>query len=396
MTSRKDTEVFSAMMGHMTRAQESNNRMWQVLGVAGAAVALVVAVVQSFPVDARQPREFLFAAPIVVAALMVLRWLFPSAWMTFRSRPELLVPIGLVVLASTTIELVAVLPAVGTLFIPSWTTSFLGLSLGLSLGTVLQMIVRTGFAAWQTDLLWRFAQGDSAPDLAPWIPIRKHFLRAFAALATGVGVLLACIVPAVALGSMAMVVGVFAMLMIGIVWNLVTVALLPTVMYYPRPLLSALGAGLARSWMLKGRLWQPLAAQLVLLGLVVMVRAHFTATTPTTDRGSPVTSVSQESKTNVKWQVNAFWVGGYENHCRWFSQYAAALETPQVALITEALAILFLVVAAAMKWTVIGALIGPVSEAPSHVPAPGLLKKPPPDNDNFAFRTRASFASAAD
>ena len=59
---------------------------------------------------------------------------------------------------------------------------------------------------------------------------------------------------------------------------------------------------------------------------------------------------------SVKWQANAFWVGGYEHGCRWYTKYAEALNAPTVPLITQLLTLILLVVAGAMKMTVMGEL----------------------------------------
>ncbi|MEO2013319.1 MAG: hypothetical protein ABGZ53_03010 [Fuerstiella sp.] len=190
--------------------------------------------------------------------------------------------------------------------------------------------------------------GHVAVDLAPWPPIRQHFVRTFGVLAIGVGVLLASLVPAMAIGSTALVFGLLAMGGIGIVWNLCTVALLPVAISSRLHWLQAIRKGIMLSWALKARWWKQLRAHLVLLGLVVFLRVHFTTTV-----ALPNANVTHQTKTNVNCQVNAFWVGGYENRCRWNTKYAAALETKQVPIITKVLSLLFLVMAVAMKLTVI-------------------------------------------
>jgi hypothetical protein len=345
--------------------KDSSNRIWRVLALVGVAAALLTALVQSFPFEPRQARHFLFAGLIIGATLIVLRTLFRAAWENAMSTPDWLVPIGVMMLASTTVEFMGMSPLLKAEFTPSWFKS-LGSWFSLSLSMVLHMIVMTAYAAWQTDLLWRTAQGGATPELAPWIPIRRHFLRTFVVLAIGLGVLLVSMLPAMALlGSKTILVGLLAMGLIGIVWNLVTVALLPVVILSPSSLLVAIREGFHHSWHLKGQWWKQLMAHLVLLGLLVFLRVHFTTTVQTTDVVKSVAQVPLQTIVRTNVHVNAFWVGGYENKCRWYSKYALAIDTKQVPMITKMLSLLFLVVAVAMKWTVIHRLVSKV-KFPGH------------------------------
>ena len=103
--------------------------------------------------------------------------------------------------------------------------------------------------------------------------------------------------------------------------------------------------------------WAQLLAHLLLLGLLIFLRVDFSKTERTVDPVNQSSYVNRESKTNVSWQVDAFWVGGYEHQCRWYTKYAAELETKPVPIITALLSLLFLVVAVGMKLTVIRELV---------------------------------------
>jgi len=329
------------------------NRLWRVTSVLGVIIALVIAAFQSFPLEPRQGRGVLVALVIAVAAIVVLRLLFPFAWRTLWRRPDLLVPVGIVVLVVQFLGLMAKAPLLGSLFEPEWSANVLGISFGLSLGGVLSVVVWTAFAAWQTDLLWRALHQDTVLSLAPWPVVREKFLRALGALAVGVIVLLVCLVPILAVGLVTFLLALPAMAALGILWNLVTAALLPVTLFRPGPISAALRDGLRHSWELKGRWWRQLLAQLLLLGLVTVLAVSFTATSTRTDPSGRTRQVNRQTKSNVKWNVNAFWVGGYEYQCRWYSKYAEAIEAEPVPIISQLLMLLFLVLAVAMKMTVI-------------------------------------------
>ncbi len=143
-------------------AQSAAKTLETAFGECSASSAsLLIALGQSFPFEPWQIRQFFFAALIVGVTLIVLRTLFRSAWETFAGYSDLLLPIGVVTLASTTLELLVLVPSLHFVLTPSLSKVVYGLSLALSVKTVLRMIVWTAYAAWKTDLLWRRLQATS-------------------------------------------------------------------------------------------------------------------------------------------------------------------------------------------------------------------------------------------
>lgn len=334
-------EMVGAEIGPSSGAE--SNGTWILLGIVSAVAALAISAWNSFPLQPTQGRQVLFVAVIAVIALIVLRLVFRSAWRVFRSRPVLLVPIGVVAGVSQLAALLPRLPVLGAMFLPEWTASLMGVTIELSLGILLTIAIWTAYAAWQTELLWRSTCGDTGLSLSPWRPVREGFWRALLALGLGNGVLLVAIVPVIALGVVAFPVAVLGMGALGIGWNVCTAALLPVTLFSPEPLSQSVRSGFQLSWRLKSRWWFQLLAQLLLLGLVVIVTAHFASSTASGSRTSQ----------NTKWSVNAFWAGGYEHNCRWHAKYAEALESGPVPLLSQILAWICLTVAVAMKLTVI-------------------------------------------
>jgi len=284
------------------------------------------------------------------------------------------VPVGVVVGADQLLGLLHKLPLLAALLTPQWTARLLGLSLGLSVGIVVNMALWTAFAAWQTDLLWRAMRGESPLNLSPWPSLQRYFLRAFLALAVGMGVLLLGLIPILAIGAVLFVVAIPAMGVFGVVWNLATAALLPVTLFSSRPLGASLAGGLRVSWDMKGRWWRGLLAQLLLLGLIIVLRVHFTRSAAEL-QGMGRGQMGMHTQTSVKWHVNAFWVGGFEHSCRWYTKYAEALETSPVPLVGEGLGLVFLVLAVAMKLTVLGELSGAADAVFGEKP---LTAVPPP------------------
>lgn len=334
---------------------DSDSSLWRPGAFVGVVAALVIAAAHSFPLQARQGRLFLFAAVLVIAAWLALQFAFREPWRRCRRQWDLLVPIGIVAGVEQLSGLLARMPLLGQAFVPQWTLRLFSLSVSVSLSTVLNLLIWTAFAAWETDLLWRACQGDGTLRLAPWQSVRNHFLRSLAVLSLGVGVLLISLIPILAIGGVLFVLVIPLMGMLSISWNLATAALLPATLFRHAPLWESLKFGLRFSWRHKGRWWRGMLVQLMLLGLFVLIRVQYANST--TDYGPSTRGTSINTVSSVKWQVNAFWIGGYENGCRWYTKYAEALDVPLVPLVSQVLGMLFLVVAVTVKLTVIKVLV---------------------------------------
>ncbi len=241
--------------------------VWRLAAVVGVFAAVVIAALDSFPLQPRQGRLFFLAAGIALAAWSVLHFVFPGPWRRLRRQWDLLVPIGIVAGVEQLFALLDRVPFLSAIFAPNWSLRLVSLSLSVSLGTVVNIIVWTAFAAWQTDLLWRELLNEGPLRLGPLPPIRRYFLRSLAALSIGVGVLLLALVPILAIGAVMFVVAVPLMLVLGAAWNLTTVALLPTTLFKSAPLGESLKFGLHLSWHWKGR-WVAVCFPVVAVGFV--------------------------------------------------------------------------------------------------------------------------------
>jgi len=155
----------------------------------------------------------------------------PEACEILSERRGLLVPVGFVLAAQALFGLLTRIPGLHELLTDGANFNLLGISVALSLATVYSIVIWTAFASWQTDLLWRAVHGEDQPSLAPGPPIRQHFFRVQAALAVGVVVMLVALIPALALSALVMILGLLVMGALGVIWNLLTVVLLPVTMY---------------------------------------------------------------------------------------------------------------------------------------------------------------------
>jgi hypothetical protein len=310
----------------------------RLLAIVGPAAVLLWQVVTSPPLLPRQ--HVCLVAFLVLALAVTLSLLLVRVPPALLRHGDLLVPLGLYVAAVPLANGALTLPALAALAAPWWSGQILGLGLSLSAALVLQIGLAVFYGGWTTRLIVQAAERgrtDLVGALAgPW----RWFGRVFVAEMIGWGVLLALIVPALAIASVAMPVTLIFIGVASLLWNLATAALLPVVVASRRPLGAALADGFRAGWREKGRWWHVVVVQMLLLGWVTFLSVSFTAST---GPGKVTT------KSTTTWNVNGFWTGGYEDNSRWYGKVAEVYETQPLALATTLLGLLFGVLAVAVK-----------------------------------------------
>jgi hypothetical protein len=260
--------------------------------------------------------------------------------------PDLLVPLGLYVTVEAVGGALAAVPAVAALLAPNWPVKVFSISLTLSVAFAAQVVLGVVYLGWTTTLVLQAVREDRTDLVAALAGVGRWFLRVLAVGLLGWGVLFVGLALALAVGSGAIVLALVLMAAGTLVWNLATAALLPVAVAEDRTSLgSAVRAGLRVSWAGKGRWWVPVVAQMVLLGWVTYV--HVTITT-----NPRPGAVRTQTKSN--WRVNGFWTGGYEDTCRWHADVMNTVEARPLPVVTTLLALLFTVLALAVKLRIAG------------------------------------------
>jgi hypothetical protein len=179
----------------------------------------------------------------------------------------------------------------------------------------------------------------------------------------GYGILFGALIPIIALGSLSIEMGLFILLVFVVAWNFLTFALLPVMVMDRAPFGEALGEGFRLSWELKAR-WAPqLIAQLVILGIFVIVHVEYTDVSPG--------GWHRQKTTN--YNVHGFWAGGYLDAEHWHEDYMSAVKSEPVPFVSAALTLLFIVMAVCIKIHAIRALWDELKPEP----------EPPPEPDEF-------------
>jgi hypothetical protein len=337
----------------------------------GAAAVLLQQAVTDLPLKARQEAGFLVLVLALLAVVLTLRLLLPAATRKLLRHKDLLVPLGLLVLAEGVLGWLLLLPVAAVLV--AFRPLHLGvLTLSLSGAAVLGVLLRAAYGTWATTLILDAVRRDRADPLEALGGLRRWFWRVLGLECIGWGALFAGLALALALAAAAQP---LAILLIGagsLLWNLATAALLPVALDDRLSFGAALRAGIGASWAHRGRWWKPVMVQLLLLGAFTFVSVSYTET-------SGPGGVTTHTTTN--WGVNGFWTGGYTDDCRWYGALMQALEAPKLGMVNTALGLLFGVLAVTVKLHIVTALEGPTPPVAGSAPEGGAGPWRPVEGD---------------
>jgi hypothetical protein len=337
----------------------------RTIALAGTGVVFVQELVSAFPLKARQEAGFLLLVVAVLAVGLVLRFGLPQATARLLRHPDLLVPLGLLIVAEAILGWLLLLPPVAAILTPPQPLKLGVLSFSISAASLVSILLWVAYAAWVTTLILDEVRHDRANPVEALNGLRCWFFRVWGLECIGWGVLFLGLACAVALGPGALPLAVVGIVVGSVLWNLATAALLPVALDARLSFGEALRHGIQVSWRAKGRWWRSILAQMMLLGLFTFV------------------SVSYAGHSKTNWSANGFWTGGYENECRWYGKLMEALEVPKVAVISTALGFVFGVLAIAVKLRIVEDLEPPVTEAAGSPPLP---------DDDFQERSTIRYA----
>ncbi len=314
-------------------------RIFAILGpiaVVGCEVASLSPLV---------PRQWWGIIVLLVMGLAAAGFLFvvaPRALGTILRHPDLLVPLGVITTLSSIFGWLTSLTVFAPLARPFWNEPVLGLSMVLSVALIGWIALAVLLAGWTTSLVLQAVETDRVDLLAPFLHPGRWLVRTFVAQTIGIVGLLLLLVVAIATARAQLTLGLIMMAAMSLGWSFFTAALLPAALASRGSLVESLRDGFRASRQGLGRWWHVILLQLLLLGWVTFIHLSYTST-----QGNTTTTY-----TATNWNVNGFWVGGYERGCRWYDQVAAAGQTRTLPPIVTLLALLFGVVAVAVKLTI--------------------------------------------
>ena len=326
----------------------------------GVALVLIARLAQSFPLAPRWWIGPLVLGVLTVAVTLVAVLLMPRAANTLARNPDLLVPLGLLLLVQEALALTLRLPLLGTALGASHALTLLNLSFTLSLHWLLNLALAAAYATWVTAAILNFVRTGQADPCAVLPDALRHLLRVAGLMFLGwAGVFVLLVLMGLAMPVMHWF-AILLMLPAVVAWNFVTAAVLPVALLTEGGFLSVLRAGVIASLANLRRWWGLLLAQMLLLGLVFVGYASF--------------RTGNSHSTNWNWSVNTFWTGGYHDTCHLYPKLTDTYKTQPVPLVSALLVMLFGAMAVAVKIALVQRLL-PAAEPEGQPP---VLVVPPP------------------
>jgi hypothetical protein len=318
-----------------------------------------------------QPRQDWGIVVVVLAVLAVgltCLVLMPVATGRLRRHMDLLLPFGLYTVAEALLEGLAAIPVISSLLTPSWSLKILSLSFSLSLVFLLGIALAVLYAGWTTALILQAVRQNHVDSIRGFTGEPNWFWRVLGAEALGWTVLFAMLAIAITVGVVVLPLALIAIAVFGLVWNLMTAALLPVVVAERKPFGESVRKGIRVSWEGKSRWWLPVVAQMVLLGWITFFSVSYTS-------NPRPGSFSTQNKTDFS--VNAFWTGGYANECQWHTKLMKAVEAEPLPLAEFLLGVVFAVLAIVVKLE-ITSRVYPLTEIAEDEPNPANYEPPQP------------------
>ncbi len=308
------------------------NPRLRTAALVGTGLALLLALIRSASVT---ENDLGFAIWIVLTWCAVMGLLLRKGRRLLWARPEILVPAGLLLPLDVAIHWMSAADALKPLMKPLATISIWGGGVTLSVPFVLLCALWSAFAAWQTDLLARGVTDPGPLDLFP-VAIRRDFWRAFGVLAVGnVGLVLLTMPVLRIFGSDEFAGFAFFLGFVTFLWNVATFALVPWVLLSPEPFTVAVASGFRQA-----RSNKLLFSRLVVLQLALLGFWTYFSTWG-----------------NWSYHVHSFWIGGYECDNHWYTDHQAWQTRPPSPFVMVILEGLFLILAVAVKTTVVERLL---------------------------------------
>lgn len=306
----------------------------RVAGI-GLGVVLLVDTIASWRAHGGWILGFVMLVVFPIAIGVVSLLLMPRATGALVRNLDLLVPLGLLIVMEQLLDWVAAVPGLAALLRASQPVRIFGIGLSLSVVFFLSVALNVAYATWTTSALLNLVEAGERDPCRSLPLLAGRFLRVLGLESLGHGVVM--LGTAILLMLMP-VFGFFVlglMLAFGVAWNFATAAVLPLAFERGMAFWPGFRNGIAVSLGQFRKWWPLIVAQMLLLGaLFFFYRSH-------------------GGNTNVSWNVNVFWTGGYEAGCRWYGKLAEMFKTPTLPLVETYLTLLFGAFAVAIKLAIL-------------------------------------------
>lgn len=343
-------------MNEDTSPATSLLRLTAFLGTAAVLLWHTIGVTQLQP---RQAGGFIVLLLAAVSVGFMLMIVLADESGDLLRHTDLLVPLGLLVTAGATFNILAMLPIAAVLLTASWPVTFLTTSFAVSVSLIFMLLLSAVYVGWTTVLIFQLVVRGRTDLLEALMIIRLWFWRVLALELFGWGVIFGFFAVVFSTGLLSISIGLIILGIASLLWNLITAALLPVALADPRPFREALRHGMEVSLTGMSRWASLIVVQMLLLGWITFV--HVSYTTRESRHSDTTDSVTTTQHTSTNWHVNSFWTGDYADSCKWHENFMKALGAPPLPLVDALLTLLFALLAIAIKFRIINNVYRPRS-----------------------------------
>jgi len=298
----------------------------------------------SFPLSIWQERLFLPLGLAAAGVIIGIPVLMPGAFVRLVKHARLLLPLLLVTLLEFAIDRFARDHAGAMYMQPVPIFTFGLLRFTVTAAEVAIVLIRVGYAACVTTIVLRVVRERAVGTISTLPGVRSFYVRVGVLGLIGWSVPFVAAIVAMAGAALSpdhatVILALFGCLIL--TWNLLTAALLPAALDERLGFFEALATGFRVSRIGLGRWWLPVVFQVLLLGLWTY----------------PAWAVGiAHMEDRLDWQVHALWIGGFENHCHWYSDLIVALRIRPLGFAHTLLGLLCGIYAVALKLHIAGRL----------------------------------------
>jgi len=306
------------------------------MAVLGPLVVLALDLLLGARWVSGQGYALFVAALILVATGLVLIVFLRREARGMLRQPDILVPLGLYVLATGMLQWFSSLPVLGGILAPSWDLSLFSMSFSVSVSLLLGIALAVGFAAWTLGLICLATQG-RAPDLFEGLrTMRRGGWRTLGYMTLAMLVFFPMMAVCLALLPYVMPLALISIGLGALLLNFATAGVLLRGIARPEaPFWPCLRDGIVVSCKNASRWWAPLLLQMEILGLFTVVHVSI--------------SRSFNLRRVTNWAVNGMWTGGFESDSRWLPNMMDAVAVPVPAVVTTLIGLVLGALAIAVK-----------------------------------------------
>lgn len=298
----------------------------------GIAALLARDLYASLPLQPRQSYGFVLLAVVIVGVGLVSLVLMRRAVGMLLRQPDLLVPLALITLGE---KLLGWLASLGGVFSRAFPLHLLNISFPISLHGLLGIALAVAYATWMTAVVLELVRTGSGDPCAVLPAAWRWFGRVLGVEFIGWAVVFLGIAFMMLLFRIMQIYALVPMAVGAVAWNFATAAVLPVGLTAGPGFWNAFRTGVRASFANLRKWWLLLLAQMLLLGLVMFFHTSWRN--------------GGNYNENTACNVNAFWIGGYDNSCRWYDKLVEMYHTAKLPVVETLLALLLGTLAVAIK-----------------------------------------------